>query len=131
FIRCKELDKEESYFESVLLEGGNISFDAYMDSYKKNYEDLRLSIERRMYSDDLVICLDEFTNKGSLLAVEKKIAKALEDFMKKSNRISFGPEPVFAFFWRFENHMQILRTIFVGKLNMLSNEEIRKHALTI
>ena len=131
FIRCKELNKEEGYFESVLLSGGNISFDAYVDSYKKNYEDLRLAIEQRMYSDDLVACLDEFTNEGSLLSVEKKMAEALENFMKESNRISFGPEPVFAFFWRFENHMQILRTILVGKLNMLSSEEIRRHTLTI
>ena len=131
FIRCKELNKEESYFESALLGGGNISFDAYAGSYKKSYEDLRMVIEKRMHSDDLIACLDEFTNEGSLLAVEKKMAEALEGFMKESNRISFGPEPVFAFFWRFENHMQILRTILVGKLNMLSNEEIRKHTLTI
>ena len=44
--------------------------------------------------------------------------------MKESQRISFGPEPVFAFFYQFENHLQILRTVFIGKLNKLEVNEI-------
>jgi len=131
FIRCKEVKKEDDYLKSVLLEGGNISFDVFTENFKKSYEDLRMALEQRMYSTGLVLSLDEFIKEGSLLAVEKKMSEYLQEFMRESNRISFGPEPVFYFFWKFENHMQILRTILVGKLNQLPDEEIRKHALTL
>lgn len=131
FIRCKELKKEETYFESVLLEGGHISFDAFMESYKKSYEELRMTLEQKMYSTDLITVLDEFVKEGALLLAEKKMSELLQEFMEESRRISFGPEPVFYFFWRFENHMQILRTILIGKLNRLPAEEIHKYVLTL
>ncbi len=131
FIRCKELKKEESYFEAVLLEGGHISFDAFTGSYKKSYEDLRMALEQKMHSIDLIGVLDEFVKEGSLLSAEKKMSELLQKFMEESRRISFGPEPVFAFFWKFENHIQILRTIFIGKLNSLPVEEIQKQVITL
>ena len=131
FIRCKELKKEEAYFESVLLKGGHISFDVFMESYKKSYEDLKLALEQKMYSKDLIIVLDEFIKEGALLLAEKKMSELLQEFMEESRRISFGPEPVFTFFWRFENHMQILRTILIGKLNSLPAEEIHKYVLSL
>ena len=84
-----------------------------------------------MYGAGLTEALDEFIKEKSLFLVEKKASELLHKFMKESNRIAFGPEPVFTFFWKFENHMQILRTILVGKLNQLPTEEIREHVLTI
>ena len=131
FIRCKELDKKETYFESVLMFGGNTDTNAFTKNYKKGYEDLRSTLEKKMYGSGLVEALDEFIREKSLFLVEKKASELLQEFMKESNRIAFGPEPVFTFFWKFENHMQILRTILVGKLNQLPTEEIREHVLII
>jgi V/A-type H+-transporting ATPase subunit C len=131
FIRCKELKKEENYFESVTLHGGYIALETFTESYKKSYEELRGALEQRMHSTDLVAVLDEFIKEGTLLSSEKKMSELLHEYMQVSSRMPFGPEYVFTFFWKFENHMQVLRTILVGKLNQLTNEEISKHVLSI
>ncbi len=131
FIRCKELNKEDSYLEAILLSGGRVSTSVMLDSYRKGYEELKSLLEQKMHCDELAVALDQFIKEKTLLATEKKISELLQNYMDESKKMSFGPEPVFAFFWRFENHMQILRTILVGKRNQLSNEDIHKHVLTL
>jgi len=84
-----------------------------------------------MYADDLVVSLDSFVEDENLLAAEKKVHELQQTFMDEANKISFGPEPVFAFFWRFENQLNIIRAILVGKLNSLPAEEISKHVLSL
>jgi len=131
FIRCKELKKEDSYFESVVLHGGRVPAFVMLENYSKGYEELKSVFEQKMYADELVFVLDEFLKEKTLLAAEKKISELLQNYMDDSKKMSFGPEPVFAFFWRFEDHMQILRTILVGKRNQLSAEDIQKHVLSL
>jgi len=131
FIRCKELKKEDSYLESVLLHGGRVPASMMLESYSKGYDELKTLLEQKMHADELVFVLDEFLKEKTLLAAEKKISELLQNYMDESKKMSFGPEPVFAFFWRFENHMQILRTILVGKRNRLTAEDIHKHVLTL
>ncbi len=131
FIRCKELEKQDSYLEAVLLNGGRMPASFMPEHYSKSYEELKAGLEQKMYADELVVVLDEFIKEKTLLAVEKKTIELLQDYMDESKKMSFGPEPVFAFFWRFENHMQTLRSVLVGKLNQLPAEDIRKHVLTL
>ena len=103
----------------------------FTDNFKKGYEELKQVLERKMYSEELVMVLSQFIKEKTLLSVEKKTSELLQEYMEASKKMSFGPEPVFSFFWKFENHMQILRTILVGKLNQLPAEDIHKHVLTL
>ncbi|MBU0578001.1 V-type ATPase subunit [Patescibacteria group bacterium] len=131
FIRAKELNKDFGYFQRVLLDGGHVFPDAFLGSYERGYDELRQVLEKRMHADDLVVSLDSFLEDRNLLAVEKKAHELQQEFMSEANKISFGPEPVFAFFWRFENQLNIIRGVLVGKLNSLPAEEISKHVLTL
>lgn len=131
FIRSKELNKDENHFESVLLHDGFIPIFVFVDSFKKGYEELKQVLERKMHGEDAAEMLEEFMKEGTLLSAEKKMGQLLQEFMDESKKMSFGPEPVLAYFWRFENHMQILRIILVGKLNMLASEDIHKNILAL
>lgn len=131
FIRATELKKERGYFEGVLLEGGHVSLDTWLTSFERGYEDLRQTLEKRMYADDLVVALESFVEGKNLLAAEKRAHELQQQFMDESRKIVFGPEAVFAFFWKFENHLQTIRAILVGKLNKLPAEEISKHVLSL
>ena len=124
FVRCKELNKDRTYLEKVLAKGGSVYSETYISAYDKGYDELRGILEKRPQLADLAEALDSVKKDKSLLALEIKILENLQNFMKESQRNSFGPEPVFAFFYKFENHLQILRTIFIGKLNKLEVKEI-------
>ncbi len=130
-VRCKELEKSVEYLGSVLLAGGNLDNEVFVESHAKTYEEAKVAIESKLHSDDLVVAMEAFISEGTLILLEKNMSELLEQFMKQADRMSFGPEPVFAFFWRFENHIQILRTILLNKLNKLPAEETRKYLLNI
>jgi V/A-type H+-transporting ATPase subunit C len=124
FVRCKELKKDRAYFEKVIAKGGSVYPETFINAYDKGYDELHGILEKRPHMADLTEALDNVKKDKSLLALETKILENLQGFMKESQRKSFGPEPVFAFFYKFENHLQILRTIFIGKLNKLEVKEI-------
>ncbi|MBN2306995.1 V-type ATPase subunit [Candidatus Peregrinibacteria bacterium] len=131
FIRVTELKKDRSVLEKLLLPGGFVKMDLYLNAFERGYEELRQALERPIGSDDLSVALEKFMEEKTLIVAEKHAFKLQQEFMARSNTISFGPEPVFSFFWRFENHMLILRAILVGKLNGLSNEVISEHMLVL
>ena len=124
FVRCKELKRDKQHFEKFLVKGGSVYTDTFLNSYDKGYDELRVVVEKRPHMSDLAEALDAVKKDKSLLALETKILENLQNFMKESQRESFGPEPVFAFFYKFENHLQILRTVLIGKLNKLEVKEI-------
>lgn len=130
-IRCKELEKSSDYLQAVLLGGGYLSADVFVENYSKTYEEIRVAIESKLHADDLVVAIEEFIKERTLIQTEKKVSELLEIFMQQARQISFGPEPIFAFFWKFENHIQVLRTILVSKLNHLPSEETRKYVLNV
>jgi V/A-type H+-transporting ATPase subunit C len=124
FVRCKELKEDKAHLEKLLAKGGSVYPATFINAYEKGYDELRVILEKQPYMADLAEALDSVKKEKSLLALETKILENLQNFMKESQRESFGPEPVFAFFYKFENHLQILRTIFIGKLNKLEVKEI-------
>jgi len=131
FIRIMELKKDRAVLEKLLLPGGYVKTDLYLNSFERGYDELRQALEKPIGSDDLSVALEKFMEEKTLMAAEKQAFGLQQEFMAKSNAISFGPEPVFSFFWKFENHMIILRAILVGKLNGLSNEVISQHMLAL
>ncbi len=131
FIRCMELKKGKEFLSSVLLSGGHVAVDTYLNSFERGYEDLKQALEKVMHADDLVKAIDRFIEKKTIFFLEKKIHDLQKEFMADSVKVTFGPEPVIAFFNRFENHMLIIRTVMVGKLNKLPSSDIAQHVLAL
>jgi len=131
FIRLTETKKDKSVLEKFLIKGGYVKCEIYLDAFERGYDDLRQTLEKPIGSDDLSKTLEKFMDDRTLMAVERKTYELQQNFMNKAQVISFGPEPVFSFFWKFESHMLILKAILVGKLNGLPNEVIGKNVLAI
>lgn len=131
FIRVTETKKDEVVLTRTLVKGGNIPYRVFKDAYGRSHEDLLQVLEKKIGGEDLALSLSNFINHKMLISAEKKVQELQQEFMNKSKQISFGPEPVFSFFWRFENHMMIIRAILIGKLNGLSKETIQSHVLSI
>lgn len=131
FIRVNELDRNLAYLETMLLSGGNVDLSVFTSSFERGYDELRQLLEKQMHGDDLAISLEEFIEKKNMLMAEKNYHDLQQKFMQTSRSVSFGPEPVFAFFWRFENQLNIIRSVLIGKLNKLPTEDISKYVLAL
>lgn len=131
FIRVKELNRNLAYLETMLLSGGNIDLSVFTSAFERGYDELKTLLDKQLHGDDLAASLEEFIQNRNMSVAEKKYHDLQQKFMRESRRISFGPEPVFAFFWRFENHLNIIRSVLIGKLNKLPTEDISKYVLAL
>jgi len=142
FLRCEILKKDQSYLDNMLSDGGVLPTSLFSSAYKDGVSALRdalsggydifnQTLEERNYCDQLVLLLDDFAKEKNFSSIEKRIAGILGDYISESQMIALGPEPLFAFFWKFENHIQIIRSIFIGKLNGLPSDEIRKYLFSL
>ncbi|PIZ71911.1 hypothetical protein COY07_04065 [Candidatus Peregrinibacteria bacterium CG_4_10_14_0_2_um_filter_43_11] len=131
FIRCHELKRELPYLKQMLFDGGRISLELFISAFERGYDELKQILEPRMYTENLVFILEAFMEDRNLLMAEKKMMEGQQQFMQEAQKIAFGPEPVFAFYWRFENHLQIIRTVLVAKLNRSPSNDLRKQVLAL
>ncbi len=131
FIRSEILKTDKESVSQMFIEGGILPVSILISSYEKGYADLLQTLSQKVGFDDFAASIESFSKENTLLSIEKKIAELQTSFMDESKKMPFGPEPVFAFFWRFENSLQIIRAILVGKLNGLPTEDIKKHVLSI
>ncbi|MBN2087074.1 V-type ATPase subunit [Candidatus Peregrinibacteria bacterium] len=131
YVRVTELGFDRSFFENVLLDGGYVSAEVFASSHGRTYDELRQTVEKLMNADDLAYALERFIEDKSMCFFERKIHEYQQNFMNQSSKIVFGPEPVFAFFYRFERHMQIIRAVLIGKINHLPVDEISKNIVVL
>ncbi len=131
FVRCKELKKDRAFLEKVISKGGSVYPETFVSAYDKGYDELRGILEKRPQLAGLTEALDSVKKDRSLLALETKILENLQNFMKESQRKSFGPEPVFAFFYKFENIAQWRIIPFVTNTIMRNFGERSRLAIEI
>ena len=84
-----------------------------------------------MFADPIAKALSDFIESKTLIAFERRVYALQQDFLSDSIKIALGPEPVFAFFLRFETHLHIMRAVLIGKLNRLPLEDIRRTILAL
>jgi V/A-type H+-transporting ATPase subunit C len=131
FIRSRELKADESKFTAMLLNGGNLGLDLFRKNYEKGIGELKAALQKKMGADDYVACVEQYMDHGKLSYLEKKVHELQQEFVSQASRIPFGPEPVFAFYFRFENHLLLIRSVLVGKLNNIPLEDIKDTLLTL
>jgi len=71
--------------------------------------------------------LNEFENNHNFKLLEKASEDTLIDFLRETRYISEGPIPIMGYWLSRERSADIIRSILVGKLNGVDNEEIRRN----
>jgi V/A-type H+-transporting ATPase subunit C len=63
---------------------------------------------------------------GSFSALNRETENYLTQFLKYTRYVTFGADPLFAYFAAREQDLNIIKMILVGKLNELPKEEMRE-----
>lgn len=122
FTRSLVIKKEELFKKLLFIKGGTLGENIYTG----NLEEFKNNLSKTVYANLAETGIKGYHEHHSFLQLEKEADGMLLDHMIKARYVTFGPEPVFAFFWVKENNAQIIRTIMVNKLNNVDPMEIRK-----
>jgi vacuolar-type H+-ATPase subunit C/Vma6 len=73
------------------------------------------------YAYHLREAIERIERENSFIALEKAINDFLIDVLRPAKYISFGPEPLFAYYFAKVNEINLIRMIILAKLNNLSS----------
>jgi V/A-type H+-transporting ATPase subunit C len=119
FIRLTHTQSETDYFQQMLFDGGSISKDFFLKLFSKSWD---IFSEIKGYQD---LVMDGWAEERLFWKYEVVSDNHILNYLKQSNLIFFGPEPLIRYYLLKEIEVNLLRIIFVAKLNHLSENKIR------
>ncbi|NEZ45925.1 V-type ATP synthase subunit C [Clostridium niameyense] len=125
-IRAKKQEKQRSFLYDIIIDGGNIDKEKYVQLLNEPYENIWKKLTGNPYEEILKEGIEDYINTGKLSYLEKLSDNFLMEYVKKSKYVAFGLEPIIGFILAKETEIKILRIIMVGKLNKVSPEVIRE-----
>jgi V/A-type H+-transporting ATPase subunit C len=125
-VRAKFVNKDPSFLQGVLVEGGEIKPAELLRLYPEPWETMVKRLESMPYSRELLRLLESYEDRKRLTDFDRRADDLLMELAARARRISVGVEPIFAYVRARENEVTVLRVLLMGKLHNLSPEEIEK-----
>ncbi|MBN1233188.1 MAG: V-type ATPase subunit [Candidatus Coatesbacteria bacterium] len=124
FLRFKLDSDEIELFKYSFVYGGYLEKSVFLNLWKE--EMLKSSDFSNRYKSLIETALEEYQKEKTLEIMEKGKDNFLLKKLQNAKYLSFAPEPFYAFLLARENEIKILRILFVGMINKMSREKIRK-----
>jgi len=126
FLRVRALHKSFDFLRKVLLPGGSIQENLFINIMDYSNEDIIHEFHHTPYGAICEEGINNYQNTGSLTRLEKLCDDYIIHYIKKAKYVSLGIEPLVAYLLAKENEIKIVRVIMVGKMNGIPNEIIRE-----
>jgi len=120
-LRLKFTDSEH---RDVFIEGGYIEFSKLKNAIDSDYEAIKILFASTQYSDIVETGVNYLVSNKSFLMLEQKCEEHLAAFLKLTDMITAGPQPVIAYFLLKQSEIRNLRLILNAKKNGLDKELI-------
>lgn len=125
-LRAKKQEKSPEFLRSIIIEGGNIREETYLDLLNREISSDTDAFKKLEIYKYIKEALDSFKERGNLSDFEREMDNYFIDLIKDVKYITYGPEVVFANALAKEIEIKNLRIILVSKLNGLDSEFIRE-----
>lgn len=120
-LRLKMAEREE---RKLFLEGGFLEIGRFVHGLDAGYEALAGLFYATCYNDIIEGGVNYLTGKQSFLGLERLCEEHVMGFLKTTQSIASGPQPVIAYFLRKENEIRTLRMVLSCKKNGLDTKLI-------
>lgn len=125
-LRVKKQNKDREFLKKVIVEGGKIDRDIYINGLNDSMDSFANRISHTDYFNILKLGLEEYNRTARINVFEKLSENLLMGYVKKAKYVSFGIEPVIAYLVAKEAEIKAVRIVIVGKINNVSPELIRE-----
>lgn len=131
FIRLKVAGEPAEVIDERIGCAGFIPVGLFRSHYAKDIEAFITRLEYIHVGDrvvDYAVFLRDGIKKAmeerSFIVLEKSIQDLLMHFLKPAKYMSFGPEPVIAYYYAKANEINLIRMICLAKMNALEKERV-------
>lgn len=114
-VRARILTWDAEMFASLVIPGGYISKDTLISAYSVANEQLALYLNKGPYADKIAAALEEYVNKGSASAFEKRLDSLLMQLVRSEKNDINGIGPVIGYLLGKEAEAKAINIIFAAK----------------
>jgi V/A-type H+-transporting ATPase subunit C len=123
-IRSKRMNFDRSIYALVILNGGNISDDYFLNLYGLSLNEICEEIKRGIYGEFLEAGISEFVSTKNFSKLEKLMDEYLVKAITPFKYVAEGPEVLEEFLSMKKLELKNLKIVFIGKLNDMPSEKI-------
>ena len=124
-LRAKRMGLERNVFALILLSGGTIAREQFMEMSGAGFAELIDWCGKTVYGSDIADGLQEALSKKRFTLLEKQSDETMMRAMKRFSYVSRGPETLEGYLIRKQMELKNLKILFSGKLNEMEAEEIK------
>lgn len=135
FLRLRVLNEAQEILDKKITQEGFIPKSVFLKYY---HADLTLFLNQLGqvhkhgqsidYSRFFKGAIEKAMNEKSFAALEKAQADYLISILQGAKTVTFGPEPVLAYFFARVNEISLIRLLILGKMNRIRDEMIKERA---
>ncbi len=125
-LRTKWRKVEKKRWTQGLIEGGFVPLEKFLSAYDDAEENLWERFRYTPYSSILSEGAPPIFRDNSFLTLEKVCDDMFLQFLKKTKFLTFGVEPVIAYFYLKENEFKILRFLFTASIYRIEADLIKQ-----
>lgn len=125
FIRVRYFEMDDN-LEDAIMEGGSLDALFFLKNMGEPIETLPAVFRNTPYHSVVEMGIRRILEDGSFSTLDREADTFLIELLKRTRYITFGAEPLFAYFSAREQDLNIIKMILVAKLNELSEEEMRE-----
>jgi V/A-type H+/Na+-transporting ATPase subunit C len=115
-IRRKNYLLGRETLPEVLLDTGTLAADFFERAFDLSWESMITLFKPTVYEQTVAQALAQVDHINFLPWVDFWCARYMLEFLRRTRQISFGVEPVVAYFLAREHELRVVRTIVAGKI---------------
>ena len=126
FLRIRTMGYGKDFLAGTLLEQGKIGIDFYERHFESPLDLFQNELILTDYGKYMAEGIEHYHQTGRLSLYEKLQDNYQMALFRTTGTVAFGLETIVGYLFAREAELNLLRILFIGKLNHLSEEQIRE-----
>lgn len=116
YLRCRYAGRPVSQFEEKFVSGGQLEKKMFLDNYSSNLEDFAQPLKATSYERLWREGLNFLQAQDSFIAFEREAENLVMDYLQSAKKVTFGPEPLFAYGLARRQELKLTRLVILGQM---------------
>jgi V/A-type H+-transporting ATPase subunit C len=126
FFRLRYLQKRRIDFVEAYIDGGDFHLDFFLKNYEDDFYTLKTIFKGTEFLGLITDGSTYIEENKSFLRLERLVNEYFMKYVKAAKWISFGLEPIIAYYYAKMKELKTVRIVLLGKQNELSYDEIKE-----
>lgn len=126
FLRAKFLGRDADFVKGRVMAGGFVDAGVLLDAFSLPLGEISHRLQGSPYARIVTHGADALEERETFVVLERESEDFLMSYLRQARRVTFGPEPVFAYGEGKRKEHRLIRLLGVGKFLQLPVDRLKE-----